>query len=159
MRGLDLPHLVRRFVQVVRPDPLSPAEQAQVAGFLRPAERSLFWAQAPADQRHAYETMRRAALVTSDATVLRAALLHDVGKAGVRLGAIGRSIATVADVAGLPMSPRMRKYRRHGAVGAEMLEHAGSEPLAVAFAARHPDPDPGECDPAHWRTLLDADDV
>lgn len=159
MRGLDLPHLVRRFFQVLRPRPLSPAEQADVASRLLPDERRLFWAQSFADQRHAYETMRRSAHVTVDRLVHRAALLHDVGKSAVTIGAIARSVATLADAVGAPMSDRFRTYRRHGPLGAEMLSRIGSEPLVVEFAARHPDPDPGECDPAQWQVLLDADDV
>ncbi len=155
----DLPHLARRFFQVVGAKPLTPAEQALVERTLRPAERSLFWAQNVADQRHAVETMRRAGLATSDAVVLNAALLHDVGKAVSRIGAMARSAATVLDVLGLPMTRRMRCYRDHGAIGAEQLVSVGASALAVDFARRHPAPDPGGNDRRAWRVLLEADDA
>lgn len=152
-------HLIRRFFQVLRPDPLTPAEQALVARSLNEPEHSLFWAQAVADQRHALETMRRASTRTADPTILRAALLHDVGKGGVGLGAFGRSVATVLDALGLPMTARMTRYRRHGEIGAGLLERLGVEPIAVDFARRHPDADPGSADPEAWQILLAADDV
>jgi hypothetical protein len=155
----DLPHLVRRFFQVVGAKPLTPAEQALVERTLRPVERPLFWAQSVADQRHAVETMRRAGLFTPDAAVLNAALLHDVGKAASALGALGRTVATVLDVLGLPMTSRMRAYREHGPIGAARLAAAGASALAVDFARRHPDPDPGGNDRAAWHALIEADDA
>lgn len=155
-------HLVRRFVQVARPEPLTPAEQRHVDRILRGAGAdvlALFWAQSPADQRHAFATMRRSAVATTDAAVHAAALVHDVGKATHHTGAVVRSVATVLDLLHLPMSTKMRAYRKHGAIGAELLEAAGATPLAVEFARRHPDPDPGSMDAEHWRILLAADDV
>ena len=137
--------------------PLSPAEQAAVASILAAAERTLFWSQSTQDQRHAFDTMRRAEVRMADRTVVRAALLHDVGKGLVRLGAVGRSLATVADALHVPLRGRYATYRRHGALGAELLASAGSEMLVVEFAKRHPDPDPGPCDPEAWRALLEAD--
>lgn len=150
-------HLVRRFFGFVRARPLSPGEQQTVAGYLTPAERPLFWAQAAADQRHAYDTMRRAAQHAGDRQVLRAALLHDVGKGLVSLGAVGRSLATVLDALRLPLRGRFARYRNHGPLGADLLAAAHAEPLIVDFARRHPEPDPGGNDPAEWRILLDAD--
>ena len=156
---LDLPHLSRRFLQVVRARPLTPAEQDIVAGVLRPTEVPLFWAQSPADRRHGFETMQRAARRAGSPEVLRAALLHDVGKSGLRLGPLMRSLATVLDAWGAPLSGRLRAYRTHGARGAALLAAAGAEPLIVDFARRHPDPDPGQHDPADWDLLLESDDV
>jgi hypothetical protein len=150
---------VRRFFGFVCARPLSPSEQQTVAGYLTPPERPLFWAQAPADQRHAYDTMRRAARHHDDPRVLRAALLHDVGKGVVRLGAVGRSLATVLDALRLPLRGRFARYRNHGPLGADLLTVTGADALIVDFARRHPDPDPGSNDPAEWSVLLDADHV
>lgn len=150
---------MRRFFGFVRARPLSPAEQQTVAGHLMAAERPLFWAQTPADQRHAYDTMRRAAQHAEDRLVLRAALLHDVGKGLVELGGVGRSVATVLDALRVPLRGRYAAYRNHGPLGADLLATAGAEPLAIDFARRHPDPDPGGNDPALWRILLEADHV
>ncbi len=83
--------------------------------------------------------------------------MHDVGKTASELGALGRSVATVLDGLGVPLTARLRRYRDHGSRGAALLEAAGAEPLVVDFAARHPDADPGEFDPETWSALLDAD--
>ena len=150
-------HLFRRFFQVAFARPLEVDEAAEVAAALLPALLDLFTAQGPADQRHAHTVMRRVATRSVDPEVIAAALLHDVGKAGIGLGPIGRSIATLCDAVDLPMTARMRDYRNHGPVGAERLQAAGASRLAVDFARRHPDPDPGPHDPATWALLLDAD--
>ncbi len=150
-------HLFRRFFQVAFARPLEVDEAAEVAAALLPAQLDLFTAQDPADQRHAYTVMRRVATRSVDPEVIAAALLHDVGKAGTGLGPIGRSIATVCAALDLPLTAGMRAYRNHGPIGAERLQAAGASPVAVDFARRHPDPDPGPHDPAAWALLLDAD--
>jgi hypothetical protein len=155
----DISHLVRRFFGTLLATPLTPAEQRIVAVRLRPPERHLFWAQAPADQRHAFETMRRAAIHSDSWELLNAALLHDVGKAHSSLGAVGRSVATVLDAMGASLPAEMRAYRAHGELGAMVLEDAGASAIAMDFARRHPDPDPQSHDAAAWRILLDADDI
>jgi len=155
----DILHLARRFFGTITAKPLTPGEQLLVSKRLRPEERPLFWGQSPPDRRHAFETMRRAATNTADLDVLRAALLHDVGKAESAIGAVARSIATVLDVVGLPMTGGMSAYRAHGELGAEALARVDATFLAVDFARRHPDPDPGEHSPDAWRILLDADDA
>ena len=88
--------------------------------------------------------------------MIAAALLHDVGKAGIGLGPISRSIATLCNAVDLPMAARMR-ISNHGPVGAERLQASGAPRLAVDFTRRHPDPDPGPHDPATWALLLEAD--
>lgn len=158
-RRFDLGHLVRRFFGTILAQPLSPAEQRLVADRLGTAAARLFWAQSAADQRHAFETMRRVAIHTTDAVVLRTALLHDVGKAHTTLGAVGRSLATVLDAVGAPLLPAMAAYRDHGRLGAEALARIGADPLTIDFARRHPDPDPGAQSPAAWAVLLEADQV
>lgn len=158
-RRFDVSHLARRFFGSILAEPLSPAEQRIVADRLGTAAAALFWAQSAADQRHAFETMRRAAMHTTDALVLRTALLHDVGKARTTLGAVGRSVATVLDAVRAPLGPAMAAYRDHGRLGAEALARVGADPLTIDFARRHPDPDPGAHSPAAWAVLLEADHV
>lgn len=85
-------------------------------------------------------------------------MLHDVGKSVIRISAFGRTIATLLDLAGLPMPARYRKYRDHGPIGGEALASRGAEPLVVDFALRHPAPAPVGTDAAHWEMLLAADD-
>lgn len=154
-----LRHLARRFFSYLASCGPGPVAQAEIAVLLGAEERDVFFSQSFADQQHAHHTMIRAQGSTAEPTVLRAALLHDVGKAGNRLGAIGRSLSTLLDAAGLPLWPAARRYRNHGPIGGELLGELGAEPLVVDFATRHPDPDPGPHDPSAWRILLAADHV
>ena len=152
-------HLAERFFQVLFAGPLTPGEQDEVAGWLRAEESALFWSQQVADQRHGLETARRlAATHPEDLELIRAGLLHDVGKHEVRISAWGRTWATLADLAGLPLSARYRKYRDHGPIGAAALANLNAENLVVEFAGRHPAGPPAGIDPQRWQLLLDADD-
>ncbi|MCP3977531.1 MAG: hypothetical protein GY720_23855 [bacterium] len=130
-----------------------------MAAWLRPDEVSLYWSQQVADQRHGLETANKlAAASPNDLELIRAGLLHDVGKSVIRISALGRTIATLLDLAGLPMPGRYRKYRDHGPIGGEALAGMGAEPLVVDFALRHPAPAPEGTDAARWQMLLIADD-
>lgn len=119
------------------------------------AEARLFFDQDPADQRHAYEVARR--VERRGDVAVRAALLHDVGKRHAGIGAVRRSLATLMDLAGLPLPARWRAYRDHGRRGAEELERAGADALSVAFARHHPSGPPPGVDTTTWRALLEAD--
>ncbi len=130
-----------------------------MAAWLRPEEASLFWSQQVADQRHGLETAGKLALRhPQDRELIRAGLLHDVGKSVVRISAFGRTAATLLDLAGLPMPARFRKYRDHGLIGADALAERGAEPLVVDFARLHPAAAPVGTDSARWQMLLAADD-
>ncbi|MBA2338528.1 MAG: hypothetical protein H0V96_12380, partial [Acidimicrobiia bacterium] len=85
-------HLVRRFFQVLLARPLTAAESAQVDPVLDESSRSLFDDQDVADQRHALTVFHRVAAGTDAAPARQAALLHDVGKTGLGLGAVGRTV-------------------------------------------------------------------
>ena len=138
---------------------LSPQEQDEVARWLRSGEAAIYWAQQKADQRHGLVTARKlAAQAPDDLELIRAGLLHDVGKSGLRISAFGRSLATLADLVGLPLSARYQAYRDHGPIGGSALAALGAEPLAVAFASRHPGGPPPDMDPVRWQLLLEADD-
>ena len=126
---------------------------------MRAGEAPLYWSQQVADQRHGLETAHKLAEIKpDDLELIRAGLLHDVGKSVIRISAFGRTIATLLDLTGLPMSSRYRKYRDHGPIGAEVLAALGAEPLVVDFARQHPAPGPVGTDPARWEMLLAADD-
>lgn len=130
-----------------------------MARWLRPNEAPLYWSQQTADQRHGLVTARKlAAQAPDDLELIRAGLLHDVGKSGVHLSAIGRSLATLGDLAGLPLPARYRKYRDHGPIGGAALAELGAEPLTVAFATEHPSGPPPGIDSSRWQLLLAADD-
>lgn len=67
-------------------------------------------------------------------------------------------MATLLDLAGLPMSARYRKYCDHGPIGGAALAELGAEAFVVAFASEHPAPPPAGTDEVRWQMLLAADD-
>jgi hypothetical protein len=121
----------------------------------------LFFSQSSPDQRHAMTVARRFRKARpGDVSGHRAALLHDVGKAASSVGAVGRSLATVADSLSVPIPASWRTYRDHGPVGADALEAAGADGLTVAFARFHPQrAAPESIDAVVWQALLDADEI
>lgn len=133
-----------------------PHEQAEVHDALERDLRRLFFDQSVPDQRHAFEVAARAG---GGSERTEAALLHDVGKAASGLGAVGRALATICAVIGLPLRGDWLAYVHHGDIGAHMLEAAGARNLAVNFALAHPGPVPDGVDPTDWRALADADEA
>ena len=150
-------HLVSRFFGFLRAQPLSPSEQDVVCASLPTSLRALFFAQRREDQRHAFDVLSRVG--STEAAIVEAALLHDVGKTASRMGAVQRSLATIAGYLGIPLRRRWATYLDHGRLGADVLEGAGAGPLAVAFARFHPGPVPDGIDPGSWQLLADADDA
>ncbi|MEN8113465.1 MAG: hypothetical protein ABFS21_03670 [Actinomycetota bacterium] len=151
-------HLIRRFFGHMLARPLGPRDQRFAHDHLEGRCAELFWAQSDPDQRHAIDVARRVDVVLpGDEEAIRAALLHDVGKSGLGIGALSRSLATILDAVNLPMTRRMRQYRDHGAGGAVALEEAGCGALVVAFARYHPAPTPNGIAPERWQALVDAD--
>ncbi|MCH7844926.1 MAG: hypothetical protein IH850_03760 [Acidobacteria bacterium] len=137
---------------------LTPREQQLVHQHLDAAGANLFWQQDVADQRHAFVVASRVATtLPGDDDAHTAALLHDVGKRLAGLGVIRRSIATVFDGIGIPLTAAMRRYRTHGWVGAADLSAAGFDGIVVSFAANHPGPAPHGVDTNRWSALLEAD--
>jgi hypothetical protein len=153
-----LVHLARRCFGVLRSRPLTPDEQQRAAALLRPAEAALFWAQAVPDQRHGLESalaLQRTEPGRQD--LMRAALLHDIGKRHARLGVLGRVGASLLEIIRLPAPGRLGMYLDHGDLGAAELEAAGSDPLTVAFARFHHASRPSGIDPADWALLIATD--
>lgn len=151
-------HLAARFFDVVGSAALDPSEAERVRGWLREGEEAMFFGQATADQRHGYTAAARVERRAPDRLdLIRAALLHDVGKRHAGLGALGRVAASVLIRLGGPLTPRMRAYRDHGPHGAEDLRAVGAEPLVVAFAEAHHGARPERFDPGEWALLQEAD--
>lgn len=124
-------------------------------GVLLPGELTLWRTMSGADRRHAVgvaHRVERALGHEATRAVLAAALLHDVGKVESGLGTYGRVIATLsAKVAGPDMATTWRRqrgfarkvglYLQHDRLGGDLLELAGSDPVTVAWAREHHQPD------------------
>ena len=155
----SLSHLARRFFDVLLTRPLDNAETAAVENWLDESESRLFFSQPGADQRHGYH----AALVVlaagdMDGPVLKAALLHDVGKRDAHFGVMARTLVSVLIRLGLPLSARGRQYRDHGEVAARELAELGCDDLIVAFARHHHDERPPGFPEPVWDLLQRADE-
>jgi putative nucleotidyltransferase with HDIG domain len=151
-------HLARRFFRSLGARRPSIADQQFVATVLDPAVAPMFWAQSVPDQVHGIRVARTVVESAPERVDLaRAALLHDVGKQVTSLGTIGRSVATVLDALGLPMTAAMGSYRNHAAIGAKMLAACEVEKIVVAFAAGHHGPCPDGVAARDWDLLARAD--
>jgi hypothetical protein len=154
----NIPHLIRRFLQVSRTRPLSPADQIEVVGFLQPLEATLFWTQPAADQRHGLRCARTVARTAPGRRDLAAAaLLHDLGKRGPALGPFTRSLASALALVRIPTCGRLAAYLEHGPAGAAELAAAGAEAIAVEYARHHHHQKPPEISRADWDLLAAAD--
>ena len=168
-------HLVRRFVGSLRPGGPVATSVVWVHSLLSPQERTIWDSLSGPDRRHSAAVARRveeALGAPADRSVLAAALLHDGGKGvcGLRTG--GRVLATLAGAAVGRTDDTVRSwsassgYRRrvgqywdHPAIGASILEAAGSDPLTVAWTREHHDrSDRCSLDPVIAGALRDADD-
>lgn len=152
-------HLVRRFLDVLTSRPLLGSERAAVTGWLTPEMADLYFSQADADQCHSYHAaLTVVASGVTDPDVIVAALMHDVAKRHARLGAVGRSVASVLVALGGPLSDRMTAYRDHGMIGAHELGAIGAPALAIDFALHHQGGRPATIDPEVWDLLVAADE-
>lgn len=151
-------HLIARFFDVASAQPLSPSEREALVQWLSPETADIFFAQGVADQRHGYHAaLTVVAAGVRDRDVVMAALLHDVGKRHSRLGIVGRSVASLLILFGLPLTDRMQAYRDHGMVAARELAPLSVPSLVVDFAIHHHGERPPTIDTAHWDVLIAAD--
>jgi hypothetical protein len=152
-------HLATRFFDVVTARRLDRQERFTVRGWLGDAnEAAAFFGQSDADQRHGYAAAR--VVVDSEPKrldLVRAALLHDIGKRHSGLGPLGRVAASVAIRLRLPLTTRWALYRDHGRLAAAEL--AGSEAIVVEFARAHHGDRPGSITPEDWDLLVRADSM
>jgi len=169
-----LVHYVGRFLTSLSRRPPSPEDEAWAAARATPAEHALLARLSNQDRRHLIDGARRVERdlgPAADPVWVRAALLHDVGKAHADLGVLGRSAATAvavgagrARVGAWSDRPgwrgRIGRYERHGEIGAEELRAAGSPAPVVEWSALHHHPDrfPTSGIPADVLVVLDAAD-
>lgn len=119
---------------------------------LQPVEFRLYLAMDPRDREHAVEiarTLQREAPQASD-VLLRAALLHDVGKQGRPYRVWERILAHLWSPPDIPATPRFRGLRgawqvrvHHAAYGAELLRQAGGSEEVAQLIAEHDAAEPG----------------
>jgi hypothetical protein len=151
-------HLAVRFFDVLTARPLGPADRARLEEWLSPVEQAIFLGQPAADQRHGLECGLEAAIAHAHRPELvRAALLHDVGKRHARLGPMGRVLASVLIRLRLPIGARVRSYQAHGPIGSSELVELGAEPLVVDFARHHHGARPSSIAPGDWDLLESVD--
>jgi hypothetical protein len=136
---------VSRFFGSLWPGGPAPADESWATAAMTEGEVALWRRMSGADRRHAAGVARRTAADLGDEAtrpVLAAALLHDVGKVSSGLGPIRRALATVVSwVVGHDRAAsgqgRVGRYLRHDAIGADLLDAAGSDPLTVTWAREH----------------------
>lgn len=150
-RPAQLAHLVRRFVGSLRPGGPRPADERWALAHLDAGEGLLWRRMSGADRRHAVGVARHTvAALGPDATrpVVAAALLHDIGKLDSGFGPLGRTAATLVDLAmghgrtrrwaaGTGVRGRVGRYLTHDEIGARMLRSAGSDQLTATWAREH----------------------
>ena len=149
-------HLISRTVGSVRAEPLTPREEAEVAGLLDDRWAAMFWEQPVMDQRHAIDAARFVlAAKPGERDLARAALLHDVGKRHARLGVLGRIVATALALLRIPAPGRLGVYLDHARLGADDLAGAGD--LVEAYARHQDGARPDAVPAAAWALLKEAD--
>jgi acyl-CoA reductase-like NAD-dependent aldehyde dehydrogenase len=127
-------HLASRLAGSLRP---GTPDDGWAEARLTAAERDLWRRMPAADRSHAIAVARRVG--SDERAVIAAALLHDVGKVESGLGTAWRVAATIAGAVGGRdrWRGRVGAYLRHDAIGASLLEAAGSDPLTVAWSREH----------------------
>jgi hypothetical protein len=147
----SLRYRVEQFVQALIAQHAIPEQRIErAARILSPEARALFLEQGPQDQRHAlavYETLLEQGHTCED--LLKAALLHDVGKAAVRARPWHRGIFVLAERfipavlqrvvqegANSENNP-LAGYANHAEIGARWAETAGCSALTVRLIRNH----------------------
>lgn len=132
---------------------IAPAEIAEVQRLLTPAQLALFTGMEGRDRRHSMNMVwwlraRYPAPGPSD-LLLRACLLHDVGKGTlnladrvlfVLLGQVPGLQRRIAAADGATFRRRQWTIRHHARLGADRVAATGAEPALVELVARHLDP-------------------
>ena len=128
-------HLIRRFFLSLPATPPSIEAELWADERLDPGERSLWVRMSNQDRRHSVAVAKRFLAVRPGATraEVAGALLHDVGKIDAQLGTFERVVATLVG----PRTQRYRSYHDHEAIGADLVESVGADPVTVDLVAGH----------------------
>lgn len=149
---MGLSYRLQQFWRLLKAEPFPEEEWPRIQAVLTAQELALFRRQAAVDQAHGLrvlQTLQQAE--ETDAHLLTAALLHDVGKARLApnlwdrvVGAVGEKLLPArAEAWGQGRPTLLRRpfviRCQHAAWGAEMAQQVGSAPLAVWLIAHHQD--------------------
>lgn len=138
---------IRQFLAAVRAM-VSDEEIAALERHLDPSQRDLFRAMSPIDQRHCLDVFNNLLRQgRSDPDLLRAALLHDVGKRGIRLWHRVAGVLLEAFRPALLEKLAVNRpqswlygfhiYRYHANLSAELAERSGCSPSVVELIRGH----------------------
>lgn len=150
--------LVTAFPSLARPDDVWAAER------LTAGEWELFARLPPVEREHGIEVARRVlrARPDADGVLVRAALLHDVGKLGASHNVVWRVAAHLLPLVDGPMEPRLtglagvRQAKAHHATyGARLVRAASADAEVARLVRSHHDPGTDE----DARLLHECDDV
>ncbi len=142
--------LVNQFRRTLRAfvPALARPDDAWAKGRLEPAEYILYRAMDPRDRAHACEVAWAVLGLEPDPRLVRAALLHDLGKAERPFNPFERILVHLHAPAELPPEPRFFGLRgawqiklHHARYGAERLRAAGGCEAVAEIVARHHQPD------------------
>ncbi len=125
------------------------ADDAFAQGILSAEEYKLYLKMDVRDRCHACLVAKTLSAEKPDASLelLRAALLHDVGKSGISYSAWQRIAVHLYTPRDLPLQPRLKGMRgiwqinlHHGIYGAQMIRQAGGSERVAEIIERHHKP-------------------
>ena len=152
---------------------LTPNEIAVVRSLLSPAELRMFLALDPRDRRHSYDVLHWLQVTAGSRkpseVLLKAALLHDVGKGRLRVWdriafvllehVSTRFVEMLGSAQEAPKGLRWRRalwrLRHHAELGARVLGEVDADPRVITLVAGHSRGDSGGDD--ELRRLIEAD--
>lgn len=133
-----------------------PVADKVVGAWLNSAELTLFRQYSPNDQQHAVRVVRHLQSINvTHPSLIKAALIHDIGKTKVTLSVWDRCFIVLASLL-MPLrakqwgteESRLDSWRKpfivreqHARWGAGMASAAGCDPITVDLIARHQDKD------------------
>lgn len=107
-------------------------------------EKELFDTLPAHEKRHAIDTASAISCDGSDEILIKAGLLHDIGKTTGNIGIVKKSVLVLMDkffpVLSKKLSGRLSMfniYYNHPEIGADLLENTGTEPEVIMLVKYH----------------------
>lgn len=144
----QLIHLTLRVAVAFFPR-FAPTDDAYAARWLSPAEYALYLQMDARDRAHGVMVAKalQARCPSASPLLVRAALLHDVGKSLRPYRPLERILVHLCRPPQLPASPRLtglagalQQRLHHARYGAELIRAAGGHPRVAELVARHHQP-------------------